>query len=130
MYIPTMLGSPLFQLIFFTKLGQFAHAESPDFYIVGNSVQVAAMASIYGMAMSIANERSYGTLGPLLATPANRAAVFLGRGLPVLANGLFVSLFTFLAGARLPRLPPRALDRAGARRSRRRHRPPPARRSG
>ena len=99
MYIPTMLGSPLFQLIFFTKLGQFAHAESPDFYIVGNSVQVAAMASIYGMAMSIANERSFGTLGPLLATPANRAAVFLGRGLPVLANGFFVSLFTFLAGA-------------------------------
>jgi ABC-2 type transport system permease protein len=99
MYIPTMLGSPLFQLIFFTKLGQFAHAESPDFYIVGNSVQVAAMASIYGMAMSIANERSYGTLGPLLATPANRAAVFLGRGLPVLANGFLVSLFTFVAGA-------------------------------
>ena len=25
MYIPTMLGSPLFQLIFFTKLGQYAH---------------------------------------------------------------------------------------------------------
>ena len=39
-YIPTMLGAPLFQLIFFTKLGQFAHAESRDFYIVGNSVQV------------------------------------------------------------------------------------------
>jgi ABC-2 type transport system permease protein len=99
MYIPTMLGSPLFQLIFFTKLGQYAHAQSADFYIVGNSVQVAAMASIYGMAMSIANERSFGTLGPLFATPANRAAIFLGRGLPVLANGLFVSLFTFVAGA-------------------------------
>lgn len=99
MYIPTMLGSPLFQLIFFTKLGQYARAQSADFYIVGNSVQVAAMASIYGMAMAIANERSFGTLGPLLATPANRAAVFLGRGLPVLGNGLFVSLFTFLAGA-------------------------------
>jgi ABC-2 type transport system permease protein len=99
MYIPTMLGSPLFQLIFFTKLGQFARAQNADFYIVGNSVQVAAMASIYGMAMSIANERSFGTLGPLLATPANRAAVFLGRGLPVLGNGLLVSLFTFCAGA-------------------------------
>ena len=121
MYIPTMLGSPLFQLIFFTKLGQFAHAESADFYIVGNSVQVAAMASIYGMAMAIANERSFGTLGPLLATPANRAAVFLGRGLPVLANGLFVSLFTFAGGRRLPRLPPRPLDGAGSRRGRRRH---------
>jgi ABC-2 type transport system permease protein len=94
-----MLGSPLFQLIFFTKLGQFARAQSADFYIVGNSVQVAAMASIYGMSMAIANERSFGTLGPLLATPANRAAVFLGRGLPVLLNGFFVSAFTFLAGA-------------------------------
>jgi ABC-2 type transport system permease protein len=90
MYIPTMLGSPLFQLIFFTKLGQFAHAQSRDFYIVGNSVQVCAMSSVYGMTMSVANERWFGTLGPLLASPANRAAVFLGRGLPVLANGLLV----------------------------------------
>ena len=99
MYIPTMLGSPLFQLIFFTKLGQFAHAENRDFYVVGNSVQVCAMSSVYGMTMAVANERSYGTLGPLLATPANRAAVFLGRGLPVLANGLLVSAFTFVAAA-------------------------------
>ena len=98
MYIPTMLGSPLFQLIFFTKLGQFAQAESRDFYIVGNSVQVCAMSSVYGMTMAVANERWFGTLGPLLASPANRAAVFLGRGVPVLANGLLVSGFTFVAG--------------------------------
>ena len=57
------------------------------------------MSSVYGMTMAVANERWFGTLGPLLASPANRAAVFLGRGLPVLANGFFVSLFTFLAGA-------------------------------
>ena len=100
-YIPTMLGSPLFQLIFFTKLGQFAHAESRDFYIVGNSVQVCAMSSVYGMTMAVANERWFGTLGPLLASPANRSAVFLGRGLPVLVNGLFVSAFTFLIGVLL-----------------------------
>lgn len=98
MYIPSMLGAPLFQLIFFTKLGQYAHAESPSFYIVGNSVQVCAMSSVYGMTMAIANERWFGTLGPLLASPANRSAVFLGRGVPVLANGLLVSAFTFLAG--------------------------------
>jgi len=101
MYIPTMLGSPLFQLIFFTKLGQYAHAGSRDFYVVGNSTQVCAMSSVYGMTMAVANERSYGTLGPLLASPANRAAVFLGRGLPVLANGLLVSAFTFGAAALL-----------------------------
>jgi ABC-2 type transport system permease protein len=99
MYIPTMLGSPLFQVIFFTKLGEFAHAEDADFYIVGNAVQVCAMSSVYGMTMAIANERWFGTLGPLLASPGNRAAIFLGRGVPVLANGLLVSGFTFLAGA-------------------------------
>ena len=101
MYIPTMLGSPLFQLIFFTKLGQYAHAQSRDFYIVGNSVQVCAMSSVYGMTMAISNERQMQTLGPLLASPANRAAIFLGRGVPVLANGLIVSAFTFAVGALL-----------------------------
>jgi len=97
-YIPTMLGAPLFQLIFFTKLGQFAHAENRDFYIVGNSIQACAMSSVYGMTMAVANERWFGTLGPLLASPASRSAVFLGRGLPVLANGIFVSTFTFVIG--------------------------------
>ena len=101
MYIPTMLGSPLFQLIFFTKLGQYAHAQSRDFYVLGTSVHVCAMSSLYGMTMSVANERWFGTLGPLLASPANRAAVFLGRGLPVLANRLLVSAFTFGAGVLL-----------------------------
>lgn len=97
-YIPTMLGSPLFQLIFFTKLGQYAQAESSAFYVVGNAVQVCSMASIYGMTMAIANERQFRTLAPLLATPANRAAIFLGRGIPVLANGLLVSAFGFVVG--------------------------------
>src|SRR3982750_3214227 len=101
MYIPTMLGSPLFQLIFFTKLGQYAHAQSRDFYVVGNAVQVCSMSSVYGMTMAISNERQAQTLGPLLASPANRAAVFLGRGVPVLANGLLVSAFTFVAGGLL-----------------------------
>jgi ABC-2 type transport system permease protein len=51
------------------------------------------------MTMAVANERSFGTLGPLLASPANRVAVFLGRGVPILANGLLVSAFGFVVGA-------------------------------
>jgi ABC-2 type transport system permease protein len=98
-YIPTMFGAPLFQIVFFAKLGQYAHAQSTAFYVVGNAVQVSSMASVYGMTMAIANERWFGTLGPLLASPANRAAVFLGRGVPVLANGLLVSAFGFGVGA-------------------------------
>jgi ABC-2 type transport system permease protein len=98
-YIPTMLGSPLFQILFFTYLGRYSKAAQDDaFFIVGNAVQACGMASIYGMTMAIANERWFGTLGPLLASPANRLAIFLGRGIPVLANGLVVSGFGFLVG--------------------------------
>ena len=53
------------------------------------------MAGIYGMTMGIANERNYGTLSPLLATPANRLAIFTGRALPFVVNGLVVSAFGF-----------------------------------
>jgi len=101
-YIPTMLGSPLFQIVFFTDLGRYSHAGNGDaFFIVGNAVQVCGMSCVYGMTMAVANERWFGTLGPLLATPANRLAVFLGRGVPVFANGLLVSLFGFGVGAAL-----------------------------
>ena len=90
-----MLGAPLFQILFFTYLGRYAGSQDDDFFIVGNAIQVSAQAGIYGMTMGIANERQYGTLQPLLATPANRLAMFSGRALPFIANGLIVSTFGF-----------------------------------
>jgi ABC-2 type transport system permease protein len=98
LYIPTMLGSPLFQILFFTYLGRFSHSEDDAFFIVGNAIQVCAMSSVYAMTMTIANERWMATLSPLLASPANRLAIFLGRAVPVLANGLLVSAFGFAVG--------------------------------
>lgn len=95
MYVTTMLGSPLFQILFFTYLGRYAGSQDDAFFIVGNAIQVAAMSGIYGMTMGIANERQYGTLQPLLATPANRLAIFSGRALPFVINGVFVSAFGF-----------------------------------
>jgi len=59
---------------------------------------VSAMSGIYAMTLTIANERNYGTLSPVLATPASRPALFLGRALPVIANGLVVSAFGFGVG--------------------------------
>jgi ABC-2 type transport system permease protein len=95
MYVTTMLGSPLFQILFFTYLGRYAGSQDDAFFIVGNAIQVAAMSGIYGMTMGIANERQFGTLQPLLATPANRLAIFTGRALPFIVNGLLVSAFGF-----------------------------------
>lgn len=100
-YIPTMLGSPLFQILFFTHLGRFTGLNDDSFFVVGNAVQVSSMAAIYGATMAIGNERWMGTLSPLLASPANRIALFLGRSLPYIANGLLVSAFGFVVGATL-----------------------------
>ena len=50
------------------------------------------LAGVFGKTMAIANERWFGTLPALLATPANRAALFAGRFLPQIVNGLLVSL--------------------------------------
>lgn len=97
-YIPTMLGSPIFQILFFSYLGQFTGVRDDSFFVVGNAVQVSSMAGIYGATMAIGNERWMGTLAPLLASPANRVALFLGRSLPYIANGLFVSAFGFVVG--------------------------------
>ena len=97
-YIPTMLGSPLFQILFFAYLGRFSGLEDDAFFVVGNAVQVSAMAGIYGATMAIANERWFGTLAPLLASPASRLAIFLGRAVPFIVNGIFVSAFGFAVG--------------------------------
>jgi ABC-2 type transport system permease protein len=97
-YIPTMLGSPLFQILFFAYLGRFSGVEDDTFFVVGNAVQVCSMASIYGATMAIANERYFGTLSSLLATPVSRFPLFLGRALPFIVNGLFISAFGFAVG--------------------------------
>src|SRR5438046_6319086 len=97
-YIPTMLGHPLFQVLFFAYLGRFSNVRNDTFFVVGNAVQVCAMAGIYGMAMTIGGERWTQTLSPLLASPANRLALFLGRALPLIANGFVVSAVGFPVG--------------------------------
>lgn len=97
-YIPTLIGGPTFQIFFFAALGSYATDRSPAYFAIGNAVQVSALAGVFGMTMAIANERWFGTLPALLATPANRVAVFAGRFMPFIVNGLLVSLYAFGLG--------------------------------
>ena len=97
-YIPTLIGGPTFQLLFFAALGSYATDRSPAYFAIGNAVQVSALAGVFGMTMAIANERWFGTLPAILATPANRVALFAGRFMPFVLNGLLVSLYAFALG--------------------------------
>jgi ABC-2 type transport system permease protein len=97
-YIPTLIGGPTFQLFFFAALGSYATGRSPAYFAIGNAVQVSAIAGVFGMTMAIANERWFGTLPAILATPASRIALFAGRFMPFVLNGLIVSLYAFALG--------------------------------
>jgi ABC-2 type transport system permease protein len=66
-YIPTMLGHPLFQVLFFAYLGRFSGVRDDAFYVVGNAVQVSAMSGVYGVAMTVGGERWTQTLAPRFA---------------------------------------------------------------
>jgi ABC-2 type transport system permease protein len=97
--VPTLVVQPLFQVLFFAYLGRAAELESDTFYVVGNSIQLAALPGLFAMSHAIAGERRTQTLAHLLASPASRVALFLGRGLPVMAIGVLVSLSSFAFGA-------------------------------
>ncbi|NUT32550.1 MAG: ABC transporter permease [Hamadaea sp.] len=96
--LTTMLGYPLLQIVFFTLLGRATGVAADGFFLIGNAVQTCALAGVYAMVMALANEREFGTLPAILATPANRFVVFCGRVLPVIASGMVVSAFGLIAG--------------------------------
>jgi ABC-2 type transport system permease protein len=100
-YIPVVLGTPLFIILFFTYLGRYTALRPEAFFVVGNSVYVSTTAAIYGSIMAISNERFFGTLPVLLATPASRLAIFLGRAVPYVLNGIVISVFGFAASSLL-----------------------------
>ena len=101
MYVPTMLGGPIFQILFFAYIGRYAGSQSDKYFLVGNAVAICALGGIFGMAMTIGGERWTQTLSSILVTPANRLALFLGRALPNIANGVIVSTVGFVVGSLL-----------------------------
>jgi ABC-2 type transport system permease protein len=100
-YVPTLLLGPTAQVLFFAYLGRTAHLQSDSWFVVGNAVQSASFAALFGMGFAIDGERWTQTLSAVLATPANRAALFLGRGLPVLLNASVTAATGFVGGALL-----------------------------
>ena len=97
--IPTFLISPIFQILLFVYLGRAAHLASDSFFVIGDAIQFAALPCLFAMGNTIADERQAQTLSLVLATPAARLPLFLGRSLPVIANGFAVSAFALVVSA-------------------------------
>jgi ABC-2 type transport system permease protein len=97
-FVPSLLVAPIFQILLFAYIGRSAGLESDEFYVVGNALQFASIPCLFAMTQTIAGERYQQTLGYILVSPARRLPLFLGRALPVIANGVVVSAFSLTVG--------------------------------
>ena len=93
-FIPMLVAYPVFQTVFFVYLGRTAGVEDDTFFLIGNAFVAAAIAGVFGMGQAIAGERRFQTLSMLLASPASRLALFLGRAVPTIVNGFVVAVMT------------------------------------
>lgn len=90
MWLMQVLTLPLFQMAFFVYLAHFVAPTSSNiaFIAVGNAMQVASFSSIFAVCNITTEEKRQGTLIPLIATPANRFPLFLGRSMFQIANSM------------------------------------------
>ncbi len=99
--IPSLLVSPVCQIVLFAYIGRSAGVRDDEFYVMGNALNYAAIPCLFAMSATIAGEREGSTLGIVLTTPARRLPLFLGRALPVIVNGWGVAMVGVLAGVLL-----------------------------
>lgn len=80
---------PLTQIAFFALVVQLSNG-SPDqvaYVAVGNAVATVAYSSIFSVCQTTDSEKQFGTMEHLLVSPANRTALYFGRGMiPILIS--------------------------------------------
>ncbi len=90
MWLMQVLTLPLFEMAFFVYLATFVAPTTSNvaFIAVGNAMQVASFSSIFAVCNITSEEKWQGTLIPIIATPANRFPLFLGRAMFQILNGM------------------------------------------
>jgi len=96
----TVFVIPLTQMVFFAFVVQLSAAGAPGaaasiaYTAVGNAVATVTYSSVFSVCQTTDTEKQQGTMEHLLVSPANRLALYFGRGLiPIL-----ISLATVTVG--------------------------------
>ena len=100
-YVPSLLVAPVFQILLFAYIGRTTGLADDEFFVIGNALQYASIPCLFAMTHTVAGERYQNTLAYILVTPAGRVPLFVGRALPVIVNGAFVSAFALGVGSLL-----------------------------
>ena len=91
-YFTSKFGFSFFLMIFFIFLGEFVGFSDPTFIVVGNIILIPANGAICGLTLAIGEERNFGTLPYVIASPASRALVFIGRANFYILDGFLTAL--------------------------------------
>ncbi|EFL13344.1 ABC transporter permease [Streptomyces sp. C] len=94
-YLSSRIVRPIGTAIAFISLSTHYGAAAGRM-LIACSLLAGAGAVVYGMALSIGNERSFGTLGIWLASPQNKLASACQRALPHIVDGIVGGLCTYL----------------------------------
>jgi ABC-2 type transport system permease protein len=103
-FIPSLVITPVFQILLFAYIGHAAGVGDNRFFLIGNAIQYASIPCLFAMGNTISGERRSSTLSLLLVTPARRIAIFGGRAVPTIANSAAVTVISMAIGAALLRV--------------------------
>jgi ABC-2 type transport system permease protein len=97
-YISVKLVFPLAQMLLFLFMGRLAGLQDPLYIVIGNILLLPATNGVSGVSMTISGERDFRTLPYLIASPAPRAPLFLGRSLVHILDGLLSTVMALALG--------------------------------
>jgi ABC-2 type transport system permease protein len=106
--------APFTQMVFFAFVAHLAGEGTAGvaYVVVGNAVASVTMASVFTVSRTTETEKNQGTIEPLLASPAGRGALYLGRAVIPIAISLVTVLvalgyavFVFGVPIPLPAIP-------------------------
>jgi ABC-2 type transport system permease protein len=97
-YISGKIAFPIAQMLFFLYLGKMAGVQDPLYIVIGNILLLPATNGVAGVSMTISGERDFRTLPYLIASPAPRGPLFLGRSLVHILDGLLSTIVALILG--------------------------------
>ena len=97
-YISVKIAFPLAQMLLFLFMGRLAGLTDPLYIVIGNILLLPATNGVSGVSMTIGGERDFRTLPYLIASPAPRGPLFLGRALVHIIDGLLSTIMALLLG--------------------------------
>lgn len=100
-YISGKVVFPIAQMLFFLFMGILAGVPDPLYIVIGHILLLPATNGVLGVSMTIAGERDFRTLPYLIACPAPRAPLILGRSLVHMLDGLLSSIVALILGVLL-----------------------------